>query len=454
MVTRVMREGYDLLNQPIPGLIRKLAVPTSVGYFFNTMFNVVDTFYGGRVSIEALAALSLSFPVFFLIIAVGAGISTGATSLIGHALGAGDGSEARHLAAQTISFGLVHGALVTLAGFLLAPWLFALLGAKGPVLSLALAYMDAIFAGSIFFLVNYVLNAILNATGDSRSFRNYLVVGFFLNLLFDPWFLYGGLGLPAMGLAGVAWATVFVQALGNLYLLLRVRRSRMLVGFSWRELLPVRRAYADLARQGFPSSLNMMTVAIGIFVITWFVARFGSDAVAAYGIATRIEQIALLPVMGMNVATLALVAQNSGARRLKRVVETVRTALRTGIVLMGVGTAAVFISARPLMRLFTREGTVIGIGVSYLRIEAFVLVAYVILYTSVAVLQGLKRPAFPLLIGLLRQIVLPLPLFYLLAVFLGWGVTGVWWGIFCVTWSAAGVALFYVSRTLVTLAER
>ncbi|HBG05375.1 MAG TPA: MATE family efflux transporter [Geobacter sp.] len=441
-----MGDGYDLLNQPIPRLIRKIAVPTSVGYFFNTMFNVVDTFYGGMISTEALAALSLCFPVFFLIISVGAGISTGATALIGHALGAGDKDGARHLAGQTISFGLVHGVLVMLLGLWLAPRLFLVLGASGTVLSLALQYMNTVFAGSIFFLVNYVLNAILNATGDSRSFRNFLVGGFFLNLLLDPWFLYGGLGLPALGLPGIALATILVQASGNCYLLTRVKRSGMLTGFVWSELIPGRRAYAELAKQGFPSSLNMMTIATGIFVITWFVGRFGSDAVAGYGIATRIEQIALLPVMGMNVAVLALVAQNNGAHRLERVVETVWTALRVGTVLMGAGTAAVFFLARPLMGLFSSDSTVIEIGVSYLRIEAFVLVAYIILYACVAVLQGLKRPVFPLAIGLLRQIVLPVPVFYLLAEVLGWGLAGIWWGIFGVTWGAACISLFYVGR--------
>ena len=446
-----MGYDYDLLNQPIPGLIRKLAVPTSVGYFFNTMFNVVDTFYGGMVSTAALAALSLSFPVFFLIISIGAGISTGATALIGHALGAGRRRQAHRLAAQTISFGVLHGALLTWIGPLLAPSLFSLLGARGQVLALALDYMNAIFAGSAFFLVNYVLNSILNATGDSRSFRNYLVAGFFLNLLLDPWFLYGGFGLPAFGLAGVAWATVLVQALGNCYLLARVVHCGVLTGFRWRELIPQRQVYLDLARQGFPASLNMMTVALGIFVITGFVARFGSDAVAGYGIATRIEQIALLPVMGMNVATLALVAQNHGARQLERVIEVIRTALRAGACLMAAGTAAVFIAAGPLMALFTKDARVIGIGVGYLRIEAFVLVAYVVLYCSVAVLQGLKRPAFPLAIGLLRQIVLPLPVFYLCAVVMDWGLLGIWWGIFAVTWIAACVALYYVGRTIALL---
>uniref|UniRef100_C6E9E9 MATE efflux family protein n=1 Tax=Geobacter sp. (strain M21) TaxID=443144 RepID=C6E9E9_GEOSM len=441
-----MNHGHELLHQPIPGLIRKLAVPTSVGYFFNTMFNVVDTFYGGRVSTEALAALSLSFPIFFLIIAIGAGISTGATALIGHELGAGNAEEARHLAGQTISFGIVHGVLVAAVGFSAAPLLFQLLGAKGAVLQLALQYMDTIFIGSIFFLINYVLNSILNATGDSRSFRNFLVVGFFLNLVFDPWFLYGGLGVPALGISGIAWATILIQAIGNCYLAARVRQSGMLEGFRWRELIPSRHAYSQLARQGFPSSLNMMTVASGIFLITWFVGRFGSEAVAAYGIGSRIEQIALLPVMGMNVATLALVAQNSGARQLERVVQTIKTALRVGVALMGAGTVVVFLAARPLMGLFSNDPKVVEIGVGYLRIESFVFMAYVILYTCVAVLQGLKRPGFALMIGLMRQIVFPLPVFYLLAVFLGFGLTGIWWGILLVTWGAACVTVVYVLR--------
>jgi putative MATE family efflux protein len=445
-----MDKDYNLLTQPIPKLIRKIAVPTSIGYFFNTMFNVADTYYGGRISTEALAALSLSFPVFFLIIAVGAGISTGATALIGHALGAGNRKEASHLSAQTISFGIGNGLLVTLVGFLLAPWLFSLLGGKGTVLTLAITYIHAIFTGSLFFLVNFVLSAILNATGDSRSFRNFLVAGCLLNLILDPWFLFGGLGIPPLGFAGVGWSTVLIQASGNIYLFSRVKRTG-LSGFGWRELIPESRAYRELFKQGFPSSLNMMTVGLGIFVITWFVGRFGSHAVAGYGIATRIEQIALLPIMGLNVATLALVAQNNGAGNLERVIEAVGKALKAGIMLMAVGTAAVYFCAGSLMSLFTKDQAVISIGASYLKIEAFVLIAYVILYTCVSVLQGLKRPAFPLAIGLLRQIILPLPVFYLLAVTLGWGLYGIWWGIFIVTWGAAGIALFYVIRTMTLL---
>lgn len=118
---------------------------------------------------------------------------------------------------------------------------------------------------------------------------------------------------------------------------------------------------------------------------------------------------------------------------------------------MGAGTVVVFLAARPLMGLFSDDPKVVEIGVGYLRIEAFVFVAYVILYTCVAVLQGLKRPGFALMIGMMRQIVFPLPVFYLLAVFLGFGLSGIWWGILFVTWGAACVTVIYVLRLAANL---
>ena len=273
------RNDFDLLTDPIPGLLRRLAVPVGIGFFFNTMFNVVDTFYGGLISTVALAAMSLSFPVFFLIIAIGSGISTGATALIGHALGAGEQEEARLLAAQTITFGLLHGILLSVGGLAVAPTIFRLMGATGEYLALALAYMNAIFSGASCFVLNQSLNAILNATGDTRNFRNFLVVGFFFNLLLDPWFMFGGFGLPPMGLAGVAWATVVIQFMGNFYLLYRTVRNGLLDRRSWPLLVPRPHTFRALFRQGFPASLSMLTVALGIFVITWFVGRFGKEFV-------------------------------------------------------------------------------------------------------------------------------------------------------------------------------
>jgi len=443
-----MNDYRTLTTEPIPVLIRRIAVPASIGYFFNTMFNVVDTVFGGLISTRALAALSLSLPVFFIILAMGVGISTGTTALIANALGAGERREAKLIAIQGITFGVLLSIVITYSGCLASPFLFSLLGASGPYLDDSLIYMNTIFAGAIFFMLAYMLNAILYALGDTRSFRNFLTAGFFMNIALDPFFIYGGFGLPPLGILGIALATVLIQAGGCLYLGVKVYQTRLISNKDVRDIFPKARPFIEIARQGFPASINMMTVGLGIFVITYFVSRFGKEAVAAYGIATRIEQIILLPSIGLNVATLTIVAQNNGAGRFDRITETLNRSLLYGGLLMAAGTLIVFAGAAPLMGLFTGDGGVIGIGKVFLRIDSLVFFAYVILFVNVAALQGVKRPFYAIWLGLSRQVVAPVLVFYTTTVLLGFGLLGIWWGIFAITWTAALVTLFYSGALL------
>jgi putative MATE family efflux protein len=446
-----MDEKSGLITKPIPGLIAQLAIPASIGMFFNTMYNVVDTYFSGLISTEAIAALSLSFPVFFVILAIGFGISTGATALIANALGAGDEKKAQRYAIQSVSFTLLLSISLTLVGLFSAPFLFRLLGAGGTYLTSSLTYINIIFYGLVFFSLTYVLNAILAAQGDTKSFRNVLIIGFFLNLIFDPWFIYGGLGLPALGIAGVAWATVFIQLFSTLFMGFRVIRSGLIGRECWALFVPRRRYFSDIAKQGFPASLNTMSIALGIFIITWFISKYGQEAVAAYGIATRVDQIALLPIMGLTTATLTLIGQNNGAARYSRCREVYRQSLLYGILITTVSMIVVLLFPRAIMQLFTEDEAVLGIGAFYLKISAFIYWAYIILFVAVAALQGLKRPSYAIWIGLYRQIVAPAIVFYALATLLGMGLTGIWWGIFAVTWSATIITLIYVRSTMNTM---
>jgi putative MATE family efflux protein len=435
----------DLTTAPIPVLVRRLAIPAGTGFFFNTMFNVVDIWYGGRLSTTALAAMSLSFPVFFILLAIGTGVSTGATALIGNALGRGERNEARQYVLQALSFALLNALVLTAVGLVFLPSIFRFMGAQGEYLSLALNYMYVIYSGAAFFLLNFVMSSILNSHGTTIPYRNFLISGFFLNLALDPWFMYGGLGIPAMGLAGIAFATILIQCLGNFYLFSRLSRTGAVESFTLKELRPRWRYYRELFGQGFPAAMNMMTVSLGIFIITWFVGKFGKEAVAAYGIATRVEQIALLPVMGLNISTLALTAQNYGAGRIDRIRQVLAVSLRYGCMLAFSGTVAALVFTSELMHFFSRDPTVVAVGIRFLRIEAFVFPAYVLLYICVSAMQGIKRPAFALWIGLYRQIAGPFLVFHILTTMLGWGIMGIWWGIFAVTWSAAAIVVVYVS---------
>ncbi len=448
-----MQETNELTTKSVSVLIRQIAIPASIGFFFYTMFNVVDTYFAGLISTEALAALSLSFPVFFIIIALGSGLSTGATAVIGTALGAGNKQQARLFAIQGITFGIIVGIILTFVGVFAAPFLFSVLGAADDYLLYCLSYMNTIFLGTMFFMLVFMFNSILNALGDTRSHRNFLVAGFFLNIILNPWFIYGGMGIPPLQIVGIGLATVLIQLFGCVYLGFRVVKSGLISNKYSSDIWPELEPFKEIARQGFPASLNMITVGLGIFVITYFISKFGKQAVAAYGIATRVEQIALLPTIGLNIATLTIVAQNSGARLFYRIKETLNTALRYGGILMTIGTIVVFIFARHLMLFFTNDLDVIEIGTTYLRISAFVLYAYVILYVNIAALQGIRKPSYAVWIGLFRQIVAPIIIFYMLVEILGVGLTGIWWGILSITWLAAAITVIYARWKLKRLSK-
>jgi putative MATE family efflux protein len=407
--------------------------------FFNTMFNFVDTYCAGLLNTDALAALSLSFPIFFLLIAIGSGLSQGSAALIANALGSGDTTRARLIFAQSLGFTACTGVGVSLLGLLVSPSLFRALGAEGAYLEAAVSYTSVLLCGGVFFLMNMALNSALSAQGETRTYRNFLIAGCLANLFLNPFLMWGWLGIPAMGVKGIALATDIVQCFGVLWLFHRVRSTTLFCDLPGDLFRPRLTTLRELIAQGVPAALNMMTIAIGVFVISWFVKHFGKEAIAASGIATRIEQVVLMPAIGLNTAVLSIVGQNHGAGLPQRVREAWITNLKYGVSLMFAGGALVWLLRFPAMRFFTKDEAVIAHGAHYL---SYASVTYPILFVTVFMMQGLKRPLYGLWMGLYRQIAAPLIVFHCLAFTLAMGISGVWLGIFCVTWSAAFIALW------------
>ncbi len=447
-----MNRHQKLITQPISKLIKQIAIPASIGFFFNTMYNVVDTYYGGLQSTQALAALSLSFPIFFIILAMGSGIANGATALIANSLGAGKKDQAEKFACQAISFSVLFSIILTTAGLLISPFLFKIHGAEGEYLQIALSYANVIFYGAIFFLLTHSLNGILIAEGDTKTFRNLLIIGFFLNLILDPWFMFGGLGLPAMGLAGVAWATVTIQFILSLILFIKIRSREPFKNLHPKHLIPDWQYYRAIIKQGFPASFGMMSIALGIFIVTYFISSFGKSAVAAYGIATRIEQIAVLPAIGLNIATLTLVGQNNGALKFDRVREVYSKNLKYASRLILIGMIIIFFLAEKLMSLFAQDLNVISIGSEYLRITILMYLTYIIINISIATLQGIKKPLFALWLGLYRFLIMPGIILSVLIKTFDLPITSIWWALVLINWSAALFTLFYTKKKLAKLA--
>ena len=441
----------QLTTGSIPRHVRAIALPSSIGLFFQTMYNVVDSFYAGQVSTTALAALGLSFPVFLLIIATGGGLSRGASALIANAIGAGDESGKLRLIRQSLSLGVLLSIALAVVGFLSAPMLFGVLGATGEYLTLATSYMNPIFAGSMFFILSSVSNAILVASGDSRTYSKVLIAGFFLNLILDPWFLHGGFGLPAMGIAGIAWATVLIQMCGSLFLLWTIV-SRQLVNLKpIRSLAPDLASYQEIAIQAVPASFSILSVSLGFFVITYFLKGYGQSTVAAFGVTTRIEQIGLLPSFGLYSAIMALVGQNNGAKRFSRVRESMKVCNLAGLLLVLTTSTLIFLFASRLMNLFTNDAEVIAIGVGYVQIMAFMQWCYVITSTHLAFLQAVKRPRYGFFESLLRKVLLPAPLMWLFVGKMHYSVDAVWYSVAASNVIMTIITAVYAQRHLASL---
>lgn len=438
----------DLTTGDLSKHIRRIAIPASIGFFFNTMFNVVDSFYAGQLGTDALAGLALSFPIFFLIIAVSSGVGNGTSALSAIALGKDSLKEYHQLAKNAVLLALVIGVVFGITAPLTVESLFLLIGASGEPLRQGVNYTQTIFYGTVFFALNFAFNGLLNSQGDTKPFRNYLIVGFFLNLILDPLFIFGWFGLPALGTSGVALATIVVQAMGSVYLFYKVTKSE---AFNWSLMKESTFSFTTikaLLQQGIPAALNSATIALGIFVINFFVLMYGGDAtIAAYGVSLRIEQLILLPTIGLNIAALAIVGQNYGASNVERILQVRKLTTRYGVTIMVAGMVVVLLFAAPLVRIFDQTPEVVDAGVTYLRIATLVFIAYIPLNINVSVLQGIKRPNFAIYIGLFRQL-LPFVIFYFLGTIIGLGIFGVWYGIVLINWVAVVITLWYTNREL------
>ena len=440
-------KSTPLTEGPIGAHIRNITLPLSVGFLFNTMYNVVDSFYAGQVSTQALAAMALSFPVFFVIIALSQGVARGSSALIANAIGAGNTDKEEAYSGQVFSLGFLFSIIITAAGLASAIPLFHLLGAGGSYLELANAYVRPLFWGAGFFLLSSMSNAILLAHGDSRTFGMVLVAGFFANLVLDPWFLYGGFGLPPMGLAGIAWATVIIQGLGGLYLFATVlRRGYIQIP----QLLerPQLKIYGEILHQGIPTAFNMMSIALGFFVSTYYLNSYGEVAVAAFGVGTRIEQMALLPALGLSSAIISIVGQNNGAGRLDRVQECVSLCIKYGLVLVAGASVILLCFATPLVRLFTKDPAVVEVGTTYIRIMAFIQWAYVMTFIHTGYLQAVKKPLYGFVESVIRKIILPIGVFHLLVTVVGIVLTTFFYTMVAINVVMTAATILYAQRVL------
>tara|TARA_B110000467_G_scaffold3116_1_gene2620 strand:- start:368 stop:1726 length:1359 start_codon:yes stop_codon:yes gene_type:complete len=398
----------DLTVGKITKLIRAIAIPAVVGTFFQTLYNIVDVKFAGMISPYALTGLSKVFPVYFVIIALSAGLSIGATALVSNYLGKKDFNKASLIFSQSIVVAIMGSIFVAVFGIYIAPIILKFLSTDANTFAYAIDYINVIFIGSIIFFLLTVSNVALTARGDTKSYRNVLIFGFFLNIALNPLFIYGLGPVPAMGVSGIAIATLCAEFIALIYILSKVLKTEIKDFVSLDCFFPKKDMIIEILKQAMPTSISMVSVGFGIFILFYFVSLYSDVAAGGYGAGVRFEQLFLLPIIGLNTSTLALVGQNYGALKFERIKEIYDKTIVIGITAMIIGGTIIYLLSGIVMGFFTDDPEQIYYGSQYLKIAAFIGPVYPIFFISGALFQGLKKAHYQTAINLLRMIIFPL----------------------------------------------
>jgi len=402
----------NILSDDVKILIRKLAIPASVGTLFQTLYNIVDTFYAGKISPEALAALTKSFPIYFILIASSIGVTVAGTSLIGNSIGEKKLNKASTYFCQLIFFSIILIFFITLIGLNLSDDVFKIMGSTDEVMNLGLDYTNIIFYGSFLFIIVVAMNSLLHAEGDTKTYRNALIISFLLNIFLNPILIFGFLFIPAFGMKGIGIATIIAQSISFIIIFSKVIKSELTKNIIINNFFPKIYFLKNIFFQSMPIIISICGYSVASAIVFKYAGFSGEHAAAGYGAGTRIEQVVLLPILGINTAIITIIAQNFGAKNLSRIKQTYLIAIKYAFIIMILSSLLVYFLAELLTGLFSTDLNVIEFGKLYLQISAFVLPAYPVFFLSNGFFMALKKSEKALIANVFRNVIFPFLVFY------------------------------------------
>ena len=359
------------LEGPILRALLKLAVPIVLANVLQTGYQLTDAFWVGRLGTAAVAAVSVSFPITFLMIAIGGGLGVAGATLTAQYFGAGDQAMVNHVAAQTMLMVIGMSVILGSMGFVLAPFILRMLDVAPEVYVDALGFMHVSFVGLIFVFAFAMFQALMRGVGKALA-PLFIVIGtVILNFALDPILIFGWGPIPGAGVKGAAMATLATQALATLVAIVLLLRGTYGIAITPRGLVPdlayIKRAFL----LGFPASIELSARALGLIIMSLLVAGFGTVTLAAYGVGSNVLQVVTIPALGLSTAAASLVGQNIGAGQLQRAGQITHLAAALGfVVLSAVGLAAI-VAAPAIVRFFIPgELAVEAEGIAFIRVSA------------------------------------------------------------------------------------
>ncbi len=408
------KSDRPLLTQgAIAPLLLRLTMPMIAGMASVVVFNLVDTFFIGQLGKNELAAMSFTFPVVMVINSIAMGLGIGVSAAISRYVGKAATDRVRRLATDALLLGLVVVSLFVIAGELTIRPVFTALGATSELLPLVADYMQIWYVGVIFVIIPMIGNNVIRATGDMKTPGLIMMFSAVANLILDPVLIFGLGPIPSMGISGGALATVIARALGLVFSLWVLSRREGLITLARPTAKQLFASWAKFLHVGLPAAGTNLITPLSLGFITRLVAYSGTEAVAGFGVAMRLEMLVMIVIMALASVLIPFTGQNWGAGRIDRVVEAIKKAYGFAIAWSVVAFVFMWVAGGTLAALFNDDAQVVQAATSYLRIISPSYGFLGILMLSIFTLNALNKPFWASFLSVLRLFVLYVPAAYL-----------------------------------------
>ncbi len=406
---------HDYTAGTIGRAIFLLALPMVVEMSMESIFAVVDVFFVARLGAAAVATVGLTESLMIVIYTIAFGLSIGATATVARRIGEKDADAAARAAVQVLLLGMLLAALLCVVGAVWAPELLALMGADASILSVGTMYARVTLGGSATAFLLFLVNAVFRGAGDAAVAMRVLIVGNGINCLLDPALIFGLGPFPELGLTGAAIATTFGRGIGLLYALVLLTRGTGHLSVRRQHLAIEARTMWSIAQLSGWGTLQVALSSMSWIALVRIVSGFGSAALAGYTIAIRIVLFALMPAFGIGAAAATMVGQSLGAKLPDRAEQSVWTAVKFNVAVLGAIGVVFLVFAPWIVRLFTTTPEVVRVAVFGLRVIGLGFPVYALGMVFEQSFNGAGDTRTPTWINVLSFWIVQIPLAWLLS---------------------------------------
>ena len=412
----------DFTEGKVGKLLIDFSIPLVAGNIFQNLYNVVDSvIVGNYLGKEALGAVGASFPVIFALISMIIGVGSGASTVVSQYFGARQYENVKKTIDTIFIFFLVSSVFISIVGIVLSKPLFLLLNLPDEILPNAVTYLQIYLTGTFFFFGFSGISSILRGLGDAKTPLYFMIFATLTNVVLDLVFVL----VFKWGIEGVAWATVISHALAFFSAITYLNKKHEIIQLRFRKYLFDKSIFKSCLRIGLPTGFQQSFVAIGMMAIMGIVNSFGTNAVAAYTAATRIDSFAKMPAITFSQALASFTAQNLGANKEKRAKEGLYKTLLFSLSYCVLISLVVILWGSNIMKLFTPDPDVIKIGQNYLVIVSSFYLMFAIMFTVMGFMRGAGATLIPMINSFAALYLIRIPVAYFLSSHIG--VNGIWW---------------------------